>query len=194
MEMKFSTKLVIPALLLYVLLPTHSQAKGSNDPEKVISHKYELVVDVTPQKAWKILANYANVGDFHGGVQSSYGIGTKTQGVGGDRFCQIDAKVTVKERVSTWKEGEYYIYDVYEWENFPLKKMYNSFGVKVNDQGQTVIYSTINYRLKNGLIELMAKGKLKYSARDGLLWYKDYMETGVKNRNLKELRKIYKAF
>ena len=70
--------------------------------------------------------------------------------------------------------------------------MYNSFGVKVNSEGKTVIYSTINYRLTNWFMEMMAKGKLKKSARDGILWYKDYMETGVKNRNLKELRKKYK--
>jgi len=170
-----------------------SQSYAQQKAEKIITVEYEAIVNVTPQTAWEVLADYVNVGEFHGGVQSSHIIGSKGQGVGGDRFCQIDKKVSVKEKITTWKEGEYYTYEVYEWENFPLKRMYNSFGVKVNGEGKTVIYSTINYRLKNGFFELMAKGKLKKSARDGILWYKDYMETGVKNRNLKELRKKYKS-
>ena len=169
-----------------------SQSYGQQKKEKIKIIEYETIVDVTPQKAWEVLADYVNVGEFHGGVQSSHIIGNTAQGVGGDRFCQIDKKVSVKERITTWKEGEYYIYEVYEWENFPLKRMYNSFGVKVNSEGKTVIYSTINYRLTNWFMEMIAKGKLKKSARDGILWYKDYMETGVKNRSLKELRKKYK--
>jgi len=183
---------LVKTLLTLVICIVAGQSYAQEKAEKIKTIKYETVVNVTPQKAWEVLSDYVNVGEFHGGVQSSHIIGSKGQGIGGDRFCQIDEKVSVKEKITTWKEGEYYIYEVYEWENFPLKRMYNSFGVKVNSEGKTVIYSTINYRLKNWFFELMAKGKLKKSARDGILWYKDYMETGVKNRNLKELRRIYK--
>ncbi|AUP80858.1 hypothetical protein C1H87_19950 [Flavivirga eckloniae] len=84
----------------------------------------------------------------------------------------------VKEKIINIKDGEYYIYDVYDWEDFPLKKMNNTFGVKVNAQGKTTIYQITEYRLKPRFLTWIMKGEMRSQARTALISYKHYMETG----------------
>lgn len=158
---------------------------------------YEVIVNVTPEKAWEVLKSYGNVGSYHSSIQSSKSIGhSKNEAsMGCERQCTIDngkKDIVVKERIVEIKEGQYYKYDVYEWSNFPLKKLYNTFGVKKNEEGKTVIYQTTDYRLKPGFLTGLMGGKLKKGNRDALIAYKHYMETDEKNVNMDELKKKYK--
>lgn len=164
---------------------------------KLTKVEYEMVVNVTPQKAWEVLADYGNVAGFHSQLESSRslnGSSSKAE-LGCDRECVIPdgkKKIVVKEKIYEFVEGQYYTYDVYEWTNFPLNAMHNTFGVKTNSEGKTVIYQITNYRLKPGFLTGFMKGKIRSSARTSLLGYKHYMETGEKNADPKIIKAKYK--
>ena len=70
--------------------------------------------------------------------------------------------------------------------------MHNTFEVKVNSDGKTIIYQTTKYRLKPRFLTWLMKGKLRKVSRETLIAYKHYMETGEKNVNFKILKKKYK--
>lgn len=165
---------------------------------KLTTVQYEMVVNTTPQRAWDVLANYGDVASFHPQLESSTslnGSSIKAE-LGCDRECVIpDGKrrITVREKIIDFVEGEYYTYDVYFWKNFPLNKSHNTFGVKKNQEGKTIIYSKIDFRLKPGFLTYLMKGKVRSSARESLLGYKHYLETGEKKANMKVLKEKYKS-
>lgn len=157
----------------------------------------EVVVNVTPAEAWAVINSYGDVGSYHSAIAHSRSMnGSPNEGkMGCERECTIEngrKDVVVVEKIIEYEEGSYYKYDVTDWKNFPIKKFYNTFGVKTNAQGQTVIYVISEYRLTSGLMTRMAKGKLKKGNHRALLLYKHYMETGEKNADPKAVEKQYR--
>lgn len=162
---------------------------------KLLKEKYQVQVDVSCAEAWNALAMYGDVGTFNAALMSSYSLNPDMEfGIGSERFCQIDRKVSVKERIIRYEDGEKYSYDVYEWENFPLKKMINTFGVSTDDKGNTVIYQESEFRLKPGFLSYVMKRVLRKGMRDALLSYKNFMETGDRRTDVKQLRQMYATF
>ena len=185
-------------LIMVALFTNQINAQKIEKEMKLNSIDYEMVVDVTPQQAWSVLASYGDVGDYHAILDSSKSLnGSPNQAeMDCERECIIPQgkrKIMVRERIIDIKEGEYYTYDVYDWDNFPLRKMHNTFGVKKNDKGQTVIYQHTDFRLKPRFLTWIMKGKLRNGARETLMAYKHYMETGEKRVPVKQLKKKYKA-
>jgi hypothetical protein len=159
---------------------------------KLTKLEYEVPVEVSDEKAWEVLARYADVGDFHAVVVQSSSIGDKVQGIGAERYCELPDKVEVWERIYEWNEGESYKYDVYKWKKFPLKKMLTTFGVrKKSTSPQVWIYQAVEYRLSPGILTPIMKGKLRGALREGLIAYKHFMETGEPNADSKALLRRY---
>ena len=159
----------------------------------------EMILDASLEDAWRILADeYIHVGDFHYGIQKSGGLeGFPEMGDGAGRYCDLNFKnkdITVKEKIIEWNVAENqkeYTYEVFEWNNFPLKKMLNTWGLKKNEQGQTVLYHAIYFRMKPGVMTGPMRGQMKKAATNGMLGYKHFVETGERNVNDKELREQY---
>lgn len=108
---------------------------------KLTTVQYEMVVNSTPQRAWDVLANFGDVTSFHPQLESSTSLNGSTNKavLGCDRECVIpDGKrrITVREKIIDFVDGEYYTYDVYFWKNFPLNKSLNAFGVKKSKDGR----------------------------------------------------------
>lgn len=173
--------------------------KMKKDGMKLAVVHEEMVVNASPAEAWKVLADeYINVGDYQHGIYESGGeAGMPETGNGAGRYCKIKfgkRDILVKEKIVEWQEGETekeYTYDVYEWKNYPLKKMYNTWGVKLNDKGETVLYNTIYYRLKPRMMTGMVRGQMVGAAINAILGYKHFLETGRKNIPPDELRVAY---
>ena len=185
-------------LIMVALFTNQINAQKIKKEMKLNSIDCEMVVDATPQQAWDILASYGDVADYHAILDSSKSLnGSPNQAeMGCERECIIPQgrrKIMVRERIIDFKDGEYYTYDVYDWENFPLKKMLNTFGVKTNAKGQTVIYQHTDFRLKPRFLTWIMKGKLRSGARESLMAYKHYIETGEKRTPIKLLKKQYKT-
>lgn len=157
---------------------------------------YEMHIDVTPQTMWLILTQYGDVASFHGGVAKSYkeqGSDNKAE-LGGERICNIvdlGLHITLKERITHYVEGESYQYEVYEWKNFPIQKM--SFGFKILDTtlSHTTLALDIDYKAKPAILTPLLAGKMRRLARDILLGYKHYAETGEARVPIKNLKNRY---
>lgn len=181
--------------------PTNSPypKKEKHDGVKMTILYDELVIDGSIDETWKaLMQDYIHVGDIAKNIVKSGTIGqAPTMGDGAERYCEIDFNgkdILVKERIFDIQESssqKEYTYDVYEWKNYPLKKMHVVFGVKKNSIGQTVIYNAIKYRLKPGFMTGMVKGQLRDSIVDSLLAYRHYIEKGKGNVEAKVLRDMY---
>lgn len=188
---------IIQALLVVIVGICSNQMLAQEKKMKLMETGYEMVVEVTPQKAWKVLSIYGEIANYHDGVVSSEslnGTGNLAQ-LGCDRVCHLEngnRKVMVKEKIIDFSKGNYYTYEVYDWDNFPLKKMFNTFGVKTNSKGETVIYQITKYRLKPRFLTWFMKGKIKSNARLAMMSYKHYMETGEKKTSANLLKNKYK--
>ncbi len=187
--LKLKTLLV---LQLFVCSFTYAQKM-----KKLTTTAYELTVNVSPDQAWDVLNSYGDVGDFHTSVTSSKPVNdSKIEAYNGcERECTIEngkKDIVVVEKIVEYVEGQYYKYDVTKATNFPVHKFFNTFGVKQNNEGKTVIYVKSEFRLDPGFMTPLAKGKLKKGNKETLLAYKHFMETGEKNVDMKELKKKYK--
>jgi hypothetical protein len=89
-------------------------------------------------------------------------------------------------------DGEYYTYEVTETVGFPIKRMFVTFGVYVNDAGETVVYNITDYKLKPGVMSGMMRSKMEASNQSSVLSYKHYVETGIGNVPADELVQMYR--
>ncbi len=154
----------------------------------------EISVDVSKAEAWKVLAQYTNVGDFNSGLLYSRPVdGYPQTGLGAARFIQLDRFTQAWEKIEEWKEEDTYTYDIYKWKRFPLNKMRVTFGVREKTNGQVFIYQIVNFRLKPGFLTNLMKPKLKSGMRGALLNYKHFAETGQERTPVKKLLKLYGA-
>ena len=186
-------RLAILALVLMACVNFVSQAQAND--YRVIENR--IVVDTSPEIAWEILADFTGVSEFHALFDES----TLLRGEGGlvrlgsERETHIPDgmnNVILRERITHLKEGSFYSYKVFEWENIPLDAMQVTYGVGVNEAGQTEIYNRTVYRLRSGVVTGMARNKFEKGSRDSLISYKYYIETGQDETDLKKLRKWYK--
>jgi hypothetical protein len=157
----------------------------------------ELVVNVSPEKAWEVLSSFGDVGSYHSGIITSKSLnGSQNKAVlACERECVLsDGKkpIVVRERITEIKAGKYFTYQVYDAENFPLTEMFVTFGVRSNEKQQTVLYFENNFLLKPKFISGLMKGKIRKGGKDALTAYKHFMETGEKNVDMKKLKKMYK--
>ena len=158
----------------------------------------EMPIDVTPEQMWQVLSVYGDVSVFHGGVEHSYkveGSDNKAK-IGGERVCNIvdmGLKIQLKERIIDYQEGVGYQYEVYEWKNFPLRKMFFKFSMRKSFDGNTLLRLDIDYKAKPAILTSIMGWKMRILIHDVLLGYKHYAQTGEKKVPLPTLRKKYKS-
>jgi len=157
----------------------------------------EIAVNVSPEKMWQVLSRYGDVSQFHAGVEESHRVDGSADeaALGGERVCNImdmGMHIVLKERIFDYTEGVGYQYDVYEWKNFPLRKMQFGFSIKAGRHGKTILCMDIDYRAKPAWLTPLMAPKMHRLAKDVLLGYKHYTETGERKVPIRELRKRYK--
>ena len=196
--MKTKMKYKSWTILLTVLFVIGNMTAQKDDLEagmKIISN--EVIVNSSPEDVWQALAYFGNVSSFLSTIDEGSALnGTLSLAVVGSERESIIPQginnIIQKERIIELMEGVYYTYDVYESESLPVKKMLITYGIKLNEEGNTVLYSRIKYKMNSGLKTRMLKGKLDKGNMDSLIAYKYYIETGEENRDIVVLRKRYK--
>jgi hypothetical protein len=181
-------------LLILSAVRVTAQQFGNDGKLKYLEN--HIVVNTTPEEAWQALASFGNVSNFNAAYDESVILNDTPDEVrlGAEREVLIPDGVMYiinKERIVTLIEGVYYTYEVYETENFPTKKMWVTYGVRLDHSGRTLIFSKVFYEFNNVLATTFLKGKLKRYNMDSLMAYKNFIETGEKNKDIKELRKLY---
>ena len=179
-----------------LLLVAQLAAQEVNESERMKFFENQVVVANSPTEVWEVLAAYGNVSDFHATIDDSFAInGSVVEAVlGSEREIQIPDGVNNiinKERIIDLIEGVYYTYDIYESENFPIKKMQVTYGVRYNFKGQTILFSKTYFKFNNALANKFLRKKLERANMDSLLAYKFYLETGETDADVKVLRKMF---
>jgi len=158
---------------------------------------HEIQIRATPDQVWQSLLRYGDVANFHAGVKSSY----KEEGsdneasLGCERVCHIvdlGLKIVLKERIVEFVEGKSYRYEVYEWKNFPVQKLYFEFEILGASQGGTTLALDIDYKAKPAILTPLMAGKMKRLTQDVLLGYKYFTETGESRVPIKDLKNRFK--
>ena len=154
----------------------------------------QMFIRTTPERMWEILSHYGDVSSFHSGVRRSFSEdGSDDRAAAGcERVCNIvdmGMNITLKERIVDYVEGRSYRYEVYEWKNFPISCM--QFGFRITDAtpGHVTLTIDIDFEARPSLLTVLMLGKVRRLARDVLLGYKHFAETGerrVPSRQLKE--------
>ena len=193
------TRINLPTQLFIWLILTATgtvaaQVNSDFKKSKVIYN--EVIVDGNPQEVWSVLKAYGGVSDLNATIDESFMLneGTGEAEIGAEREVHIPNginNIINKERIVAYVDGVYYTYEVYDTENFPTTEMEVTYGVRRNGSGQTILFSRTEYQMNNYLNTRMYKSKLKKSNFDSLLSFKNYIETGQMNTDLKELRKQY---
>jgi hypothetical protein len=158
----------------------------------------QMQIEVTPETMWAILSQYGDVSRFHGGVVESHKeAGSENKASPGcERMCNIvdlGLHITLKERIVNYVEGESYQYEVYEWKNFPIRKMLFGFRIFSTEKAGTVLAIDIDYKAKPAFLTPLMAGKMRRLAGDVLLGYKHYAETGEMRVPIKKLKTRYKT-
>ena len=196
--MKTKMKYKSWTILLTVLFVIGNVTAQNDDLEtgmKIIGN--EVIVNSSPEDVWQALASFGNVSSFLSTIDEGSALnGTLNLAVVGSERESIIPQginnIIQKERIIELMEGVYYTYDVYESESLPVKKMLITYGIKLNEEGNTILYSRIKYKMNSGLKTRMLKSKLDKANMDSLIAYKYYIETGEENRDILVLRKRYK--
>jgi len=157
----------------------------------------EIEVRTTPQRMWDTLSKYGDVSTFHAGVVESHKVdGSENKAaLGCERVCNIvdmGLAITLKEHIVNLEEGRSYQYEVYEWKNFPIQKMLFGFTILGGTSDHTTLAIDIEYKAKPAFLTPFMAGKMRRLARDVLLGYKHFIETGEKRIPIKEIKKRYR--
>lgn len=157
----------------------------------------EMPVNVTTEQMWQVLARYGDISNFHAGVVESHSLdgNINEANIGCERVCNIvdmGLKIQLKERIVNYQEGVGYQYDVFEWKNFPLRKMLFGFAISEDVQGKARLRIDIDYKAKPAFLTPLMAWKMRALVHDVLLGYKHFAETGEKRTPLKLLRSQYR--
>ena len=158
----------------------------------------EMQIKASPAKIWEVISQFGNVCDFHAGVvRSAKEFGSENSAsIGCERVCIIvdmGLHVTLKERVVDYVEGESYQFEVYECKNSPVKAMFFRCTIEGATPTNATLAIDIAYKAKHAFLTPLMAGKMASLARDVLLGYRHYTETGERRVPIKELKQRYRA-
>lgn len=157
----------------------------------------EILIRTTPERMWEVLSHYGDVSTFHAGVVESHrldGSGNRAA-PGCERVCNIvdmGLEITLKERIVDYQEGRGYRYEVYEWKNFPIRHMSFGFTILGHTLSHTTLAVDMEYLAKPAFLTPLLAGKMRRLARDVLLGYRHFTETGEQRVPIKQLKRHFR--
>lgn len=149
---------------------------------------YQIRIDAPQPKVWKTLADFGGVHKYSPGVKSSHITSQNGQGVGAARHCNLKPAGSVEERIIEWKEGKYYVLEIYDGKSAPpFKSAVGKLSVEL-DGDETVVTARVEYSLKYGFVgvamdRLVVGRFLKKGFQSLLGGLKHYVETGEEVRS-----------
>jgi len=146
----------------------------------------EVIIDAPIEKVWKEFADIGAIFLNSPTVDTSYTSSEIKTGVGATRHMILSPLIkkgaTLDERVLIWEEGTYQKLEVYKvYKVSGIQTMGGDFRL-IKQGDKTLLRSTLNYSMKNGMWGMMNKmmGKKKFATvwRKVIAGYKYHIETG----------------
>jgi ligand-binding SRPBCC domain-containing protein len=145
----------------------------------------EVLIDAPIEKVWKEFADIGAIFLNSPTVDTSYTSSETKTGVGATRHMILSPMIkkgaTLDERVLIWEEGTYQKLEVYKvYKVSGIQTMGGDFRL-IKQGDKTILRSTLNYSMKNGMWGMMNKmmGKKKFATvwRNVIAGYKYHIET-----------------
>ena len=170
------------------LLGSDANAQGQNQElgKAATETTVEVLIDAPIEKVWEAFADIGGIFLNSPTVDTSYTSSEQKTGVGATRHMILSPMIkkgaTLDERVLIWEEGTYQKLEVYKIHRVSgIKTMGGDFRL-IPKGNQTILRSTLNYSMKNGMWGMMNKmmGKKKFAKiwRKVIGGYKYHIETG----------------
>lgn len=93
-------------------------------------------IDASPEKVWKVLADFPNVYLWAPDIKHSQATNEKTCGLGAGRSCHIPGFGATDEKIIEWNEGQSMQYDVRA--SGPVKIGRNRWSIRNDGSGSRV--------------------------------------------------------
>lgn len=177
-------KLIIVIAITFtgVSLNAQSPALGKAATKTTV----EVVIDAPMEKVWAVFSDIGGIYLNSPTVDTSFISSEQETDIGATRHMILSPLIkkgaSLDERVIVWEEGTYQKLEVYKIHKVSgVKTMGGDFGL-ISKGNQTILRSTLNYSMKNGLWGMMNRmmGKRKFAK----IWskviagYKHHIETG----------------
>lgn len=120
-------------------------------------------IDATPDQVWSVLADFANIAAWNGGVKTSYSTGGDPTGVGAQRHCDLAPMGELEETIVEFHPGEKMVISIDKAKKIPVKQGLMTFTMAPSATGTQF---ELNYRYAakggplSGLVGRMLDGQL----------------------------------
>jgi len=174
--------------LLLLAITSQAQSTKTTLGKAPTETTVEVEIDAPIEKVWAEFANIGRIFLNSPTVDTSYTSSENKTGVGATRHMILSPMIkkgaTLDERVLVWEEGTYQKLEVYKVHNVAgIKTMGGDFRL-IKKGDKTILRSTLNYSMSNGMWGLMNKmmGKKKFAKvwRNVIAGYKYHIEIGEK--------------
>lgn len=176
--------------MLFSSLVVATQAQAPKENSKLgkapTETTVEVEIDAPIEKVWAEFANIGNIYLSSPTVKKSTSSSERKTGIGATRHMEMSKMMkegaTLDERVIAWEEGTYQKLEVYKINKVSgIKTMGGDFKL-IQNGNKTLLRSTLNYSMTNGMWGMMNKmmGKKKFATvwRSVMAGYKHHIETG----------------
>ncbi|MEM9466767.1 MAG: SRPBCC family protein [Actinomycetota bacterium] len=134
-------------------------------PELPHRVRIERTLDESPAAVWAVLADFANIADWNGGVTTSHATGShETVGVGAQRHCDLAPMGELEETVLVWEPDQRMVISIDSAKRIPVKRGEMTFEMSPADGG-TAFVLDYGFQAKGGpiapLVGRMLTGQLE---------------------------------
>lgn len=150
----------------------------------MVTHiEHEIRINAPKNVVWAAVADFGGIYKFNPGVSKSYSTSSNNEGVGASRHCDLLPLGNIEERVTEWKDGEYYKLEIYDGQGLPpIENIQATIGIH-EDGDAIVAYMKMQYESKLGIIgalmnAAMLKSQFTKTVEGILAGLKHYAETG----------------
>lgn len=128
---------------------------------------------------WQALADFGDVAAWAPYMRISHLVGDQERGVGTRRAMKHELGFRFEERVTEWREGEGFAFDVLR-APWPMEQVRESWRIEER-QGVTRVVTRVQYGMKLGLAGALLDASLvqfivRREMRSGLRGLKEYLE------------------
>lgn len=156
----------------------------------------QINIQTSIEQIWQVLADLGEVCKFAPGVSHSYYVGSKNEGVGAARICELSPMGKVKETVTTWVENRGFNLQIEAIEKMPpIKNIEVILRLDDSHPKTTKVKIEVQYDTKLGVIgqllnTIMIKSQMVKGIKGTLDGLKIYLEEGREIKDFKSLKQV----
>jgi len=154
----------------------------------------EIDISTSKENVWDLLFNrFGEVNLFNPLIDGSHHSFGKKGEVGCERECAIDAKHTVREKITAARGNESFDIDIIEGGLPMMDEMKATIDLKSLHENSSRVFFTMSYNTKPAFMGALMKGMMTKMLNKLLIGLKYHLETGklVTKENIKVIIKDY---